>query len=53
MTGFDYSDCYVAACERVFSSYRLGKMHERDCQECQDIIKYGEPEREYNDNADN
>lgn len=38
MIGFDYKDVYVAACLRVFSSYRAGRDHERDCSECRRYI---------------
>ncbi len=42
---WDYTDIYVAACLRQFSTHREGREHERGCPECQRII-HGEPAQE-------
>jgi hypothetical protein len=40
---WDFTDIYVADCLRTFNTHREGLEHERDCPECQRIIR-GEPE---------
>ncbi len=53
---WDYTDIYVAACLRQFSTHREGREHERDCPECQRIILGGddpdEPAEELEDGED-
>lgn len=43
MRAWDYTDIYVAACLRPFNTHAEGRAHERDCPQCQAIIR-GEPE---------
>ncbi len=59
MKDWDYTDIYIAACLRVFTTHREGREHERDCPECQSIIlgnllnDESEPDLEPRDEDDN
>lgn len=49
MRAWDYTDIYVAACLRPFNTHSEGREHERDCPECQRIIRGESDEVEEDD----
>jgi len=51
MRAWDYTDIYVAACLRPFNTHSEGREHERDCPECQRIIR-GESDEVEDDYSD-
>ena len=42
---WNYTDIYIAACLRPFNTHAEGRRRERDCPECQRIIR-GEPDED-------
>ena len=56
MSSWDYTDTYIAACLRPFSTYAEGREHQAFCEHCQRILRgeaEPEPEPEEDDNDDN
>lgn len=46
-----YWNLYVAACGRAFGTFTAGVSHERECEECQAIIKRKNDEDVVDDDA--